>query len=95
MGGLTAVLAVQDSPDQMARRARHRARERAGNVLEQLDEIRLGLLLGTIPASRLEGLALLIRAKREQVSDPRLDELLDDIELRAAVELAKLGRALP
>ena len=92
LGGLTAVLAVQESPDQMARRARQRARERAGNVLDQLEEIRLGLLLGTIPASRLEGLAQLVRAKREQVSDPRLDELLDEIELRAAVELAKLGR---
>jgi hypothetical protein len=50
------------------------------------------LLLGTIPASRLESLAQQIRAKREQVSDPRLDQILDDIELRAAVELAKLGQ---
>jgi len=91
---LTAVLAVQESPDQTAKRARQRARERAGNVLDQLDEIRLGLLMGTIPAARLEGLAQLVRAKREQVADPRLNQLLDDIELRAAVELAKLGRGL-
>jgi hypothetical protein len=92
LGGLTAMLAVQETPDQMARRARQRARERAGDILDQLDEIRIGLLLGTIPASRLESLAQQIRAKREQVSDPRLDQILDDIELRAAVELAKLGQ---
>lgn len=44
--------------------------------------------------ARLEALAQLIRAKREQVDDPRLDEILGEIELRAAVELAKLDRGL-
>ena len=51
-----------------------------------------GLLLGTIPMSKLEQLAQLIRAKREQIDDPKLLEILDEIELRAAVELAKLSR---
>jgi len=93
LGGLTAVLAVQESPDQLTRRARRRAQERADEILDHLDEIRIGLLLGTIPASRLAGLASLVRAKREQVDDPRLDQILDEIELRAAVELAKLDQA--
>ena len=31
-------------------------------------------------------------AKRGQVDDPALAEILDEIEVRAAVELAKLGR---
>ena len=56
-------------------------------------EIRLGLLLGTIPQSRLEQLAHLVRAQREQLNDPKLTAVLDEIELRAAVELAKLTRS--
>ena len=59
-------------------------------MLDNLEEIRLGLLLGTIPVSRLEQLAQLVRAQREQVNDPKLTAILDEIELRAAVELAKL-----
>jgi len=54
----------------------------------------LGLLMGTIPMAKLEQLAQLMRAKREQFDDPKLQEILDDIELRAAVELAKLSRSL-
>ena len=30
--------------------------------------------------------------RRDQTDDPRLDDVLAHIELRAAVELAKLGR---
>ena len=62
-------------------------------MLDKLEEIRLGLLLGTIPQSRLEQLAHLVRAQREQVNDPKLTAILDEIELRAAVELAKLTRS--
>jgi hypothetical protein len=62
-------------------------------MLDKLEEIRLGLLLGTIPQSRLEQLAHLVRAQRELVNDPKLTAILDEIELRAAVELAKLTRS--
>jgi hypothetical protein len=33
-----------------------------------------------------------LTARREATDDPRLDEVLAAIELRAAVEIAKLGR---
>jgi hypothetical protein len=51
--------------------------------------------MGTIPMAKLEALAQLVRAKREQIDDPKLIEILDEIELRAAVELAKLSRPAP
>ena len=38
-------------------------------------------------------LAQLVRAKREQIDDPKLLAILDEIELRAAVELAKFSRS--
>ena len=60
-------------------------------MLDELEQIRLGLLLGQIPRARLEQLAQMVRARREQLDDPKLIAILDDIELRAAVELAKLS----
>jgi hypothetical protein len=92
---LNTVLALQEAPDATRGRARKRAQERGNMMLDQLDEIRLGLLLGTIPMAKLEQLATLVRAKREQIDDPKLLAILDEIELRAAVELAKLSRPAP
>ncbi len=60
-------------------------------MLDELEQIRLGLLLGQIPRARLEQLAQMVRARREQLDDPKLIAILDEIELRAAVELAKLS----
>ena len=93
---LTTVLALQEAPDATTRnRARQRAKERGTLMLDHLEEIRMGLLMGTIPLAKLEQLASLVRAKREQIDDPKLLEILDEIELRAAVELAKLSRPAP
>jgi hypothetical protein len=92
---LNTVLALQEAPDATRGRAKKRAQERGNMMLDQLEEIRLGLLMGTIPMAKLEQLAQLVRAKREQIDDPQLIAILDDIELRAAVELAKLSRPAP
>lgn len=66
-----------------------KARQRAELMLERLEEIRTGLLLGAIPRSQLQDLARVARESRENFVDPALGEVLDDIELRARVELAK------
>jgi hypothetical protein len=92
---LNTVLALQEAPDATRGRAKQRARQRGGLMLDHLDEIRMGLLLGTVPMAKLEQLAQLVRVKREQIDDPKLLAILDEIELRAAVELAKLSRPAP
>ena len=91
LAGVSAVLALQGTPDSTERRARQRAVQRGDAMLDELEQIRLGLLLGAIPRARLEQLAQLVRIRREQIEDPKLMAILDDIELRAAVELAKLS----
>jgi hypothetical protein len=91
LSGVSTILALQGAPDSTERRARQRAIQRGDAMLDDLEEIRLGLLLGAIPRSRLEQLAQLVRTRREQVDDPKLMAILDEIELRAAVELAKLA----
>lgn len=82
-----ALVAVQEVGDRdgNARRARDRAEE----MLEKLEAIRNGLLMGGIPTDQLRRLADMASERREAFTDPRLSEILDDIELRARVELAK------
>ena len=77
---------ISDRPDD-----KRRALERGEEMLDRLDDIRVGLLLGRIPRDRLKQLLELVEQRRNSFRDPRLVELLDDIELRAKVELAKLG----
>ena len=92
LGGILAAQAVDPDTgraptyDERKRRAR-----RGEEILERLEEIRRGLLQGTIPKDRLATLARLVREKRERGADPLISQLLDEIELRAEVELAKLA----
>lgn len=64
------------------------------NILDHLDEIRLGLLSGSLSSMRLMELGREVEEVRETVIDPQLSAILDDIELRAAVELAKLEKSV-
>ena len=88
--GVEAVFAAQDVGDREGNA--RKAQDRAELMLDRLEDIRTGLLMGAIPESKLEELAVSARSQREALDDPRLTEILDDIELRARVELAKLGR---
>lgn len=92
MAGLGALLSVQAVPDSLDGEARRRMQRRGEDLLERLEDIRRGLLLGTIPMDRLIDLARLVRSRRETVQDPLLMQVLDEIELRAEVEIAKLSR---
>jgi Class II flagellar assembly regulator len=90
-GGLAGLLALQEMPDATARR--RQAVARGKDMLDRLDDLRLGLLAGTMPRDRIADLARMVKAARAEVDDPRLAEVLDEIDLRAAVELAKLEAA--
>lgn len=59
-------------------------------LLELLDAVRDGLLVGGIPRTTLNRLANAVGRRHENFADPKLQGVLDEIELRAHVELAKL-----
>ena len=87
---LTAIdtlIALQEVPDMMAGKAK--AARRGRDMLDLLEDIRDGLLQGGISRATLNRLLQLVNVKREEFADPGLSALLDDIELRARVELAK------
>jgi len=89
-----SLISVQESPDAVSGQRRKLARQYGDFLLDRLDELKLALLAGSIPKERLAGLAQAIRQKRQRSDDPRLNEILDEIELRVEVEIAKLTRPL-
>ena len=92
ISSVDALLSVQEMPDALA--GRRRAVQRGNSLLDRLEELRLGLLAGALPRERLDELARLARTARDRVDDPRLNQVLDEIDLRVAVELAKLDTAV-
>jgi Class II flagellar assembly regulator len=88
VSALQGLLSIQELPDALV--GRRRAILRGDILLDGLEELRLGLLAGVVSRDRLEELARLVRTARDAVDDPRLAAVLDEIDLRAAVELAKL-----
>ncbi len=71
---------------------RAEALRRGEDLLDRLDGLRLALAAGAVAPDRLDDLVVSLEAERTASDDPRLDILLAEIEVRAAVELAKLGR---
>ncbi|HTK36415.1 MAG TPA: flagellar assembly protein FliX [Caulobacteraceae bacterium] len=85
--GLEALMALQGAAEPLERR--RRAVRRAGRLLDMLDEVKLALLDGRGPGHAIDRLRGAVAEARDGVDDPRLTGLLDEIETRAAVELAK------
>lgn len=86
--GAVVMAQVDDAPD---RRRQHNA-NRASDMLDQLEELRLGLLEGRLSSGVLNRLSEQLASQREQENDPQAAEMLDAVDLRVAVELAKLRR---
>jgi hypothetical protein len=90
---LGTVLAAQAAEDGAAER--RRALTRGRSLLDELDLIRIGLLDGALPAAAIRRLNRLLRADRASLADAKLNAVLVEIELRAAVELAKRQQDAP
>ena len=92
MTALDSLLMIQQVDGSVEREARRRLVRRGEELLDGLEDLRHGLLMGEIPKARMMALAQSVRSRRENCGDPRLGALLDEIELRVEVELAKLSR---
>ncbi len=89
IGGIEALLALQgvEEPSERRRRAVRRGR----NALDVLDELKMGLLAGTLDQMLLGRLKAAASALKDSSGDQGLDGLLGEIELRVEVELAKMA----
>jgi hypothetical protein len=86
---LGALIALQSDSERAG--ARKRAVVAAQRTLDLLDRLRIGLLEGAAAGADLDRLAVLAAA-RAAADGPGLQSILDEISLRARVELAKRGR---
>ncbi len=89
--GLSNLFALQEISEE--ERKRERALKHGKSMLDSLERLRQQLLMGEIPSHMLAELSIKLEEEKQTLSDPRLMEILEDIELRVAVELAKLEMA--
>jgi hypothetical protein len=89
LAAVDTLIALQELPDSLA--GRTKAARRGRDVLDLLDDVRDGMLSGAVSRSTLTRLVALVGEKREDFVDPGLAAVLDEIDLRARVELAKLN----
>ena len=88
---LGALMALQEVGGPLERRKR--AVRRADTILDALEGLKIELLEGQLGPAILERLTRAVREQRSMTDDPKLEGLLDQVETRAAVELAKLEGA--
>lgn len=88
---IDALVILQGEED--AGQRRRRAARRGRDLLDALDGLKAAILAGRIGPDRLLRLRSILTERRLDTDDPRLDEVIGHIELRAEVELAKLAQA--
>lgn len=94
LAGLDAILTLQgqetaDTPQER----RRRSVQRGHDLLDGLDRLKASLIGGRVATADLRAIAGRLAERMPDSGDPRLDGLVAEIELRAAVELAKLEAA--
>lgn len=88
IGGIDALIALQGQDEKTERR--RRAVTRGRTALDALDELKVELLAGVPSPSALMRLRSATADLTTATGDDRLDAVLAEIDLRVAVEIAKM-----
>lgn len=83
---ISSLLAIQGAESEQQRSA---GILHGFNTLDALDALKVDVLSGQVSRQKLLHIASLVEKERANVGDPALMNVLDHIELRARVELAK------
>jgi Class II flagellar assembly regulator len=89
IGGIDALIALQGLEDPTERR--RQALKRGRFALDALDELKIGLLGGTLSQATLNKLQSAAGGLKGSSGDAGLDSVLGEIELRVEVEIAKMA----
>lgn len=89
LGAVSGVYGIQEVDDALARAAKGKLR--ATDLLDRLEDLRMDILDGSLSPDKLRQLSHVVNMRRPEVTDPRLGEILDEIDLRAQIELAKFS----
>ncbi len=90
VSAMNSVLALQEVSDDEVNRKKA---VRQGNLtLDAIEELRVSVLMGEIPPERLDKIQTRLKEQKLSLNDPVLLQVMQEIEIRVAVELAKYGR---
>ena len=88
LSSLSTLLSVQGISEELSRRQKHI--RHAHLTLDGLEELRHALLLGEVPIYLLSTIEKRMSDIKQQDLPAALRDVIEEVELRAAVELAKL-----
>ncbi len=91
VGGIEALMALQGV--ESAEERRRRAVKRGHTALDLLDEMKLALLSGRLGSEMVHKLRAAAAGLKDLSGDPRVDQVLAEIDLRVEVERAKVESA--
>src|SRR5262249_7923430 len=91
VGGIEALMALQGV--ESAEERRRRAVKRGHTALDLLDEMKLALLSGRLRSAKVHKFPAAAAGLKDLSGDPRIDQVLAEIDLRVEVELAKVESA--
>lgn len=89
-----ALLAVQGTESATERAAKRRMYDRGEAVLRKLDHLRLAILTGNMTLGQVIDIADVVASHREKINDPKMTAVLDEIDLRAQIEIAKMRKGV-
>ena len=87
-----AIFSTQMVGGEEEREIRKKLVKRSSELLDKLEDIRDGLILGYISKDKLIEISRFVKEKRFNTEDKRLKDIIEEVELRVEVELAKLTR---
>lgn len=87
-----AIFATQMVNGEEEREIKKKLLKKANTFIDKLEEIRDGLLVGHISKDKLIDISRMVKERQVETSDERLKSIMEEIELRVEVELAKLMR---
>ena len=90
IASVDALLAAQSAEDPAQQKAKKRMQARAEDILGKLNDLKVGMVSGSVTVGHMISIADVVASHRERINDPSLTSILDEIDLRAHVELAKL-----
>lgn len=90
IASVDALLMAQATEDPAQKKAQKRMRERADSLLDKLNNLKMAMLTGQVNVGHMVSIADIAATHREKITDPELSALLDEVDLRAQIELAKL-----
>lgn len=94
ISNIDVLLMAQAAEDPTQGQARQRMKRRSLKILDALDAVRDKMLGGRLTVGDMIAVADMVAAHREAIDDPVLSDLMDEVDLRAQVEIAKMQVAM-